>query len=98
MTTIVDLASAKAALGKRVTVTGTAGNAKLGSAVTIADLVVYCLGIPAWPDAVSGKPVTVRGTLEQTDRFEATTGPNGEVSAGTGGAVFVLRECAYDRP
>jgi hypothetical protein len=96
--TVIDLASAKASLGKQVTVQGTAKVAKLGPVVVAADLVVYCLGIAAWSDAVSNKPVTAHGMLQQTDEFAAQQGPYGEVSAGTSGSVFVLRECGYDQP
>jgi hypothetical protein len=95
---VTDLASAKAALGKQVTVQGTAKSAKLGPVVVAADLVVYCLGIAEWPGAVSDKSVTAHGLLQQTDEFAAQQDAHGAVSAGTSGSVFVLRECGYVQP
>lgn len=95
---MTDLASAKVSRGKQVTVRGTAKQAKLGPVVVAADLVVYCMGMAEWPETLSNKPVTAHGLLQQTDEFAAHQDPNGEVSAGTEGSVFVLRECGYDQP
>jgi hypothetical protein len=93
---VIDSASANAEAGKAVAVKGTARDAKIAAAVLAGDLVVYCVGLDSWPNEVSGKPVTAHGTLEQTTEFAAKPGPNGEISAGTEGAVWVLRNCQYD--
>lgn len=86
-------AAAGAAVGRRVRVSGTARNAKLAGVVSRGDLMVYCLNVTGWPDQTDGQPVTVRGTLERTGEFAATTGAGGEVSQGTAGAVLVIRRC-----
>ena len=93
---VIDSAGALANLGKQVTVEGIARNAKIAAAVVAADLVVYCLGHASWPGGLSGKPVIAHGTLERTDEFAAKRGPGGEISAGTDGPVWVLRNCRYE--
>ena len=57
---------------------------------------VYCMGTgrDEWPDDVDGREVVVQGTLVETDEFAARATPGGEQSAGTDGAVMVLRGCA----
>ncbi len=93
--TVTDDASATANAGRTVEVHGTARTAKLAPAVlTDSGLVVYCLGLERWPAEVDREAVIAKGTLEQTSEFEAH-GAAGEASAGTGGAVWVLRECTY---
>lgn len=87
-----DAAAAKAAVGKRVRVSGTAGNAKLGAVVRGSGVMVYCLDRPEWPGDRDGQTVTVEGTLEYTSEFMAKTDPSGAISAGTGGPVYVLRK------
>jgi hypothetical protein len=54
-----------------------------------------CLA-PRFPDARLGQPVVVEGLLERTDEFQATKGPNGEISQGTepGTSSYVIRTCA----
>lgn len=84
--------------GADVTVAGTARDAKLGAViVTEDDEVVYFLGLDRWPADVAGMRIVAHGTLEQTDRFTATTGPSGEVGQGTSGPVWVLYDGRYDR-
>ena len=90
---ITSTAEAQAALGKRVVVAGTAGNAKLGGVVRQPGFMVYCLNMPEWAPDKDGQPVRVLGTLEYTTEFQAQTTPNGAVSAGTGGGVYVIRQC-----
>ena len=95
--TIHDAEGAKAQAGKDVAVAGTARDAKLAAAIVAeGDLIVYCLGVNSWPNAVSGRPIVARGKLEQTDELVAKRSPGGEVSAGTAGPVWVLRGCQYD--
>jgi hypothetical protein len=89
---VASAAEAARALGKRVSITGTAGNAKLGAIVQSGDLLVYCLDRPSWPDDQDGKTVTVEGTLERTDEFKATPTPEGLQRAGTSGGDLVLRK------
>lgn len=86
---------AKAAVGKRVRVRGTAERDKLGDAVSSQRFSVVCLS-PRFPDARLGQPVVVEGLLELTDELQATKGPNGEVSQGTepGTSSYVIRMCA----
>ncbi|MFT3694857.1 MAG: hypothetical protein QM831_17035 [Kofleriaceae bacterium] len=87
---------AKANLGKRVGVAGKAGNAKLGAVVvTEAHLIVYCEGVPEWPKDVADKQVMAHGTLNQDASHEAKQDPSGEVSQGTSGPVWSLKNCEY---
>ncbi|WP_428265735.1 hypothetical protein [Haliangium sp.] len=88
---VTDATAAKTAIGARVELTGTARNAKLAPVVIVDDLVVYCLDRESWPAALSGKQVTVRGTLVFTEEFQAKTSPTGEISQGTDGGVYALR-------
>lgn len=91
---VTDGATAAAAKGRRAAATGTAGNAKLGAVVMLTDRVpIYCTPLERWPADVDGKRVTAHGKLEATDEFAA-----GSDSAGTEGAVWVLRDCKYDPP
>jgi hypothetical protein len=94
--TVIDGASATAQIGKSVVVKGIARDAKISAVVVAGNLVVYCLGLAKWPSEVSGKSVLAHGRLEQTAEFAATRGPGGEVSAGTDGPVWVLRDCRYE--
>lgn len=87
-----DADGAKAHVGQEVDVRGTARDAKLGPVIVVASgTPIYCLGVPEWPDKVSGKDVVGHGKLELTDEFTAKQ-PD---AAGTGGPVYVLRACQY---
>ena len=90
-----DVDGARAAAGKQVEVRGTADDAKLGAEVTAGSLIVYCIGLDRWPAAVAGKQVVARGLLESTDEFAEESDP-ALPSAGTSGAVWVLRSCTFD--
>ena len=92
---VLDQASAQANAGKQVEVRGTADDAKLGAEVTVGKLVVYCLGVDRWPAAVAGKAVIARGKLESTTEFAEESDPS-LPSAGTSGAVWVLRACTFE--
>ncbi len=82
---------ARRAVGKRVYVEGRAAEAKLSAAVVRSGLLVYCLDRPEWRADLSGTNVAVEGTLEWTEEFKARPSPDGAVSAGTDGGVFVVR-------
>lgn len=86
--------AATAAVGQVVRVEGTARNAKLSGVVVASGLHLYCLDqASGWPAELAGQHVAVTGALEFTEEFAATTGPDGAVSAGTDGGVFVIRTC-----
>ena len=93
---VLDSAGAKAYVGKLVSVKGVARDARISAAVVTENFIVYCLGLARWPGGISGTPVLVHGRLEYTDEFAAKRGPGGEISAGTDGPVWVLRDCRYD--
>lgn len=86
---IDSVAGARAAIGKRVRVEGSGGDAKLGAVVVTGDLVVYCTDREAGWDVREG-PVIVEGVLEESDHAEARAGRDGSVSAGTGGPIFQM--------
>lgn len=92
---VADVAAAQAAAGKQVEVHGTAGDAKLSAVVTLGTTPVYCLGLDRWPADRLDRPVVARGLLESTTEFAEESDPN-LPSAGTAGAVWVLRSCTFD--
>lgn len=70
---IDSVASARAAVGKRVHIEGIGDNAKLGAVVVKGDLVVYCTDRKdGWDQR--NVPVIVEGILDYTDRAKARTG------------------------
>jgi hypothetical protein len=86
---IDSVASARAAIGKRVRLEGTADNAKLGAVVVKGDLVVYCVDRKdGWDQR--NLPVIVEGVLDHTSRARARTGSDGSISAGTGDPIFEM--------
>lgn len=86
---IDSVASARAAIGKRVHLEGTGDNAKLGAVVVKGDLVVYCVDRKdGWDER--NVPVVVEGILEYTSRARARTGSDGSISAGTGEPIFEM--------
>ncbi len=90
---VTDGAGAAAAVGKRVRLSGTAGNAKLAAVVQVGDdLLVYCLDRPAWPDDLNGQQVTVEGLLEYTEEWKSRVEPSGAISQGTEAGSYVIRE------
>lgn len=86
---IDSVASARAAIGKRVHLEGTGDNAKLGAMVVKGDLVVYCTDRKdGWDQR--NVPVIVEGILDYTSRAKARTGSNGSISTGTGEPIFEM--------
>ena len=84
------------ALGKTTVFVGKAVNAKIAAAVETEQGVIYCLDLEAWPDAVVGEEVTVKGTLQRTDKFKAEVAEDGAISQGSAGGDLVLHECSHD--
>ena len=91
---VTTIDQAVAAKGTHVRVRGTAGHEKLGDSIQIGDARVLCVGAVI-PDARLGTTVEAEGTLAVTDRYQATTNADGEVSAGTapGTTRWVLDRC-----
>jgi hypothetical protein len=86
---IDSVASARAAVGKRVHLEGTGDNAKLGAVVVKGDLVVYCTDRKdGWDQR--NVPVIVEGILDYTSRAKAPTGSNSSISTGTGEPIFEM--------
>lgn len=86
---IDSVASARAAIGKRVHLEGTGDNAKLGAVVVKGDLVVYCVDRKdGWDQR--NVPVIVEGILDYTSRAKARTGSDGSISAGTADPIFEM--------
>lgn len=92
------LAEARAAIGRRVRVEGTAGREKLGDSVDVGGMVLICLDHRFGDDRI-GRTVSVEGVLDETRDFQAVRGPRGEVSQGTESDVplLVLRGCESRR-
>jgi hypothetical protein len=86
---IDSIASARAAIGKRVHLEGTGDNAKLGAVVVKNDLVVYCVDRKdGWDER--NIPVIVEGILEYTSRAKARTASDGSISASTSEPIFEM--------
>jgi hypothetical protein len=86
---IDSIASARAAVGKRVHLEGTGDNAKLGAVVVKGDLVVYCVDRKdGWDQR--NVPVIVEGILDYTSRAKTHTGSDGSISAGTSEPIFEM--------
>jgi len=89
---------ADAALGQRVRLLGTAGDAKLSAVVQSDALVVYCMGRgddgllveSRWPADVVGQEVAVTGILEHSDQFVSVVGEDGAITQGTEGPILAV--------
>jgi hypothetical protein len=92
---VTDVAGLEGAAGKQALVRGLAEDAKLGAEVTLGRTPVYCRGLDRWPAELVGKQVVARGLLESTMEFAPEQDP-ALPSAGTSGAVWVLRGCTYE--
>jgi hypothetical protein len=95
--TVHDTREALAQVGKTVSFTGVAENAKAAAIVLGTDLAIYCLDQSEWPIDLRGARVTVTGKLEHSDELAARTGPSGDIGQGTEGKVFLLRSCQVSR-
>ena len=85
-------------VGKRVTIEGTARDAKGGAVLLTTDgEPVYIGGLDSWPEELFGKPVVVSGRLVRRQYLpEATVDESGAWSQGTtGGQQLVLEEAAW---
>lgn len=60
----------------------------------MSDLSVVCVDVRVANDRI-GTSGTMEGTLDRTEQFQATVGPNGEISQGTapGASTWILRGC-----
>lgn len=88
----------KASIGKRVTLKGTAGNAKGGAVVvTTSGSTVYLVELDEWPPELEGRAVEVSGRLDRKQHIpEATTDPvTGAISAGARGKQWVLEGAVW---
>lgn len=92
---VTDVAGLDGAAGKQAEVRGVADDAMLGAEVTLGRTPVYCRGLERWPAELAGKQVVARGLLESTMEFAPEQDP-ALPSAGTNGAVWVLRGCTYE--
>src|ERR1041385_1513885 len=79
MPLITSYAEAKDAVGQRVRVLGIAEREKLGDAVTSKGFSVTCLS-PRFSKEQLDQLIEVEGVLELTDEFQATVGPNGQIT------------------
>ncbi|MEI8289221.1 MAG: hypothetical protein WCH99_07075 [Verrucomicrobiota bacterium] len=82
-------------IGRRVTLRGTAQNAKLGAIILIEDFPIYVSGLDAWKAYLVGKPVEVTGTLAKSGGPAIQTNEFGGVSAGVGGPIYSLENSKF---
>jgi hypothetical protein len=81
----------EAMIGQRVTIRGTAGNAKAG-AVVLTDVkeVIYVRNRQEWPDDLIGKHLEVVGVLSKERIYHEATINEGAISQGISGAQLVI--------
>lgn len=91
---VVDDASARAAIGRIVSIEGNAGDGKVSLVVTRGDLFVFCLG-QSWRYGKPGQRVRVRGRLGVTDQFRARQ-EGDKITQGTNGNDLVIRGCQIE--
>jgi hypothetical protein len=91
---ITEVSQARNAIGQEVRVVGEAQRTKLAPSVSTGSFHIYCLGQEEWSPDRLGQQVVVTGRLDLTDEFQATGSvEEGTISQGTGGPVWVLRQC-----
>lgn len=90
-TAITSRAQMAALRGQWVKLEGKAVNAKLAAMVLGDGFSVYVTARPAWGDD-AGKRVQVVGRLEQTDAFKASVDAKGQISQGTQGGDWWVRD------
>ena len=73
----------------KVTIEGTAENAKAGAAVTVGSVPVYVSGLDRWDAATDGKRVSVTGTLRKKGG-QPVVNAKGEHSTGNPNSRFVI--------
>lgn len=86
-------------LGERITVEGTARNAKLGALVQMKHVAIWVDGLESWPgEWPAGTPVRVTGVVIQRDDMPVVH-PNGPVSGGVPGSStrFLLQDPEWER-
>lgn len=77
--------------GEKVTLTGTAQNAKGGAVLVDGDKVYYLAGVDSWPDEVHGKKVQVTGVTTRRQYLpEARQAKDGAWSQGAVGQQDVI--------
>ena len=92
---VTNVEQAEAARGEEVQIVGIARNAKLSALLQGPGLSVYCIDEPEWPAPLVGQTIRVTGRLERSDAFTARRDPDGAISAGTEGPVWVVHDIAY---
>ncbi len=86
-------------LGERITVDGTAVNAKLGAMVQLKNLTIFVDGLEGWPsDWPAGTRVRVTGVVISRDDMPVVD-PKGPISAGVEGSPtrFLLSRPEWER-
>jgi hypothetical protein len=73
----------------KVTLEGTAENAKAGATVTVDNVPVYVSGVDRWDQATAGKKVSVTGTLRKKGG-QPVVNAQGEPSTGIPNSRFLI--------
>ena len=92
---VTDGAQARAAMGTKVRIRGTAHNAKLAAVVVSDGLSVYCIELEEWPDEFLRQAVEVTGTISRTDQYKARVDEDGAISQGTAGGDWIMKGCSF---
>lgn len=82
--------------GKHVELSGVAHDAKGGAILLVDNEPLYLRKLTAWPEALRGKPLVVKGTLKSMKLLPSPErGPKGEISQGAEGSQWVLEDASF---
>ncbi len=84
-------------IGQKVTLLGTAKDAKAGAVLLTTDEdVVYIKGLESWPPELVDQQVSVNGVLQKAKLIpDPVIAKNGGISSGATGKQLVLEQAEY---
>ncbi len=86
-------------IGKKVTLHGTAKDAKGGAVIITPDeYVIYIKNLESWSPELEGKQISVRGVLKEEKIIpDPLINKNGGISCGATGDQLVLEKAEYSK-
>jgi hypothetical protein len=92
MSTVETIADLKAMQGQRVTLRGTAADAKMGAVILVEEEPVYLTDLDFWPAALRGKRVRATGLLKLRKNAPDPLPEDGGAIQGAWGDAWLLDE------